>query len=107
LRELRALATQAIEPMRREKLIGSSNEVNLVLELGNADDVELVRSVDFAELLIVSNVQAVMAGDDATVRATVSTDARCARCWRHVPDVSADTALCSRCDEVVATGAAS
>lgn len=106
LRELRALATQAIEPMRREKLIGSSNEVNLVLELGNADDVELVRSVDFAELVIVSDVQAVMAGDGATVRAAVSTDARCARCWRHVPDVSADTALCSRCDEVVATGSA-
>jgi hypothetical protein len=54
--------------MRREKQVGSSNEVSLSLELGSADDLALVRSVDFAELAIVSEVQAVQAGDGATVR---------------------------------------
>jgi len=102
LREIRQLATQAIEPMRREKQVGSSNEVSLTLELGSADDVALVRSVDFAELAIVSEVQALLAVGDRSVRATVSSYARCARCWRHLSDVSAQTALCGRCQDVIA-----
>jgi isoleucyl-tRNA synthetase len=27
---------------------------------------------------------------------------KCGRCWRHLPDVSEDGALCGRCDGVVA-----
>jgi isoleucyl-tRNA synthetase len=102
LRELRALATQAIEPMRREKRVGSSNEVSLTLELGTESDLALIRSVDFAELAIVSEVQALHGGDGASVHATVSGHARCARCWRHLPDVSVQTGLCGRCGETVA-----
>ncbi|MBP7136831.1 MAG: hypothetical protein KBA57_10755, partial [Sphingomonadaceae bacterium] len=26
---------------------------------------------------------------------------KCGRCWRHLPEVSDDGALCARCDEVV------
>ncbi|PZN11635.1 MAG: isoleucine--tRNA ligase, partial [Bacillota bacterium] len=40
-----------------------------------------------------------------TVTVTPSGNPRCARCWRHVPDVGADArhpALCRRCAEVVA-----
>ncbi len=100
LRDLRALVTQAIEPMRREKQVGSSNEVAVRLFAPEAD-VALVRSVDFAELCIVSSVDAVVAEGDPRVEAEPSTHARCARCWRHLPDVSAETQLCGRCDDVV------
>jgi isoleucyl-tRNA synthetase len=100
LRELRALVTQAIEPMRREKQVGSSNEVAVRIFAPDAD-VALVRSVDFAELCIVSSVEAVSAEGEPRVEAIASTHARCARCWRYLPDVSDETQLCGRCDDVV------
>jgi isoleucyl-tRNA synthetase len=100
LRELRALVTQAIEPMRRDKLVGSSNEVAIRLFAPEAD-AALIRAVDFAELCIVSSVDAVAAEAEPRVEVVASTHARCARCWRHLPDVSAETQLCGRCDDVV------
>jgi isoleucyl-tRNA synthetase len=100
LRELRALVTLAIEPMRRDKQVGSSNEVAVRLAASGAD-AALVRSVDFAELCIVSSVEVIPSEGDAFVQAASSSHARCARCWRHLPDVSAETALCGRCDDVV------
>ena len=27
---------------------------------------------------------------------------KCGRCWRHLPEVTADGALCARCESVVA-----
>jgi isoleucyl-tRNA synthetase len=27
---------------------------------------------------------------------------KCDRCWRHLPEVTADVGLCARCEEVVA-----
>jgi isoleucyl-tRNA synthetase len=100
LRELRGLVTAAIEPMRREKQVGSSNEVAIRIFASEAD-AALIRSVDFAELCIVSSVEAIAAEGDPRVEAFASTHARCARCWRHLPDVSAETQLCGRCDDVV------
>ncbi|MCG2839985.1 isoleucine--tRNA ligase [Sandaracinobacter sp. RS1-74] len=100
LRELRALVTQAIEPMRREKQVGSSNEVAVRLHLP-AEDAALVRSVDFAEFCIVSAVEVLEGADEPHVETWASADARCARCWRHLPDVSPESDLCARCDEVV------
>jgi isoleucyl-tRNA synthetase len=52
-------------------------------------------------LLIVGHVSVVKgAGDALTVGAVA--DTKCARCWRHLPDVAEDTGLCGRCDAVVA-----
>ncbi|TPE59106.1 isoleucine--tRNA ligase [Sandaracinobacter neustonicus] len=101
LRDLRALVTQAIEPMRREKVVGSSNEVAVAVH-APAADVALLQSVNFAELCIVSHVDAVAADGEPAVSAVASTEARCARCWRHLPDVRPETDLCERCDDVVA-----
>ncbi|PZU48979.1 MAG: isoleucine--tRNA ligase [Sphingomonas sp.] len=101
LRNLRALVTQAIEPMRREKVVGSSNEVAVVIH-ASAEDVALVKSVNFAELCIVAHVDAFASEAEPSVAALPSQDVRCARCWRHLPDVSIETDLCMRCDEVVA-----
>jgi isoleucyl-tRNA synthetase len=101
LRDLRALVTQAIEPMRREKVVGSSNEVAVTIH-APAEDKALIDSVNFAELCIVSSVDAILADGAPRVEAAASDAARCARCWRHLPDVAAETDLCGRCDEVVA-----
>ena len=103
LRILRSFATLAIEPARRDKLIGSSLEADLTIAANHAD-AALIASVDFAELAIVSGVDVVIAGDleaGISVAAARSDDARCERCWRYLPDVAEGSGLCGRCDAVV------
>ena len=58
---------------------------------------EALLSVEaLAELFIVASV----AEGDATV--VVKTDNRkCGRCWRYLPEVQDDGALCGRCEGVV------
>ncbi|MFZ4688321.1 MAG: isoleucine--tRNA ligase [Polymorphobacter sp.] len=103
LRALRSLATMAIEPARRDKLIGSSLEARLVVA-ANHEDAALIASVDFAEMCIVTDLHVEIDPTlEAGVRVSVNkTEAeKCARCWRHLPDVAEDTGLCGRCDGVV------
>jgi len=90
LRELRERVTEAIEPFRRDKIVGSSLEAEITLP-------ELPASADeLAELFIVS---AVHQGHE--LRVTKTTNHKCGRCWRHLPEVKADGDLCDRCNEVV------
>jgi isoleucyl-tRNA synthetase len=89
LRVLRALVTEAIEPLRRDKVIGSSLEA--VVTLPKADV-----SPELAELFIVSSVAA---GDALGVSKTDRH--KCGRCWRHLPEVGDDGDLCNRCEDVV------
>ncbi|HET7708893.1 MAG TPA: class I tRNA ligase family protein, partial [Sphingomicrobium sp.] len=90
LRALRTLVTEAIEPLRREKVLGSSLEAVVTLPDLPADSAAL------AELFIVSSVTA---GDALGVART--DNKKCGRCWRFLPEVEEDGALCARCDEVV------
>ncbi len=90
LRELRERVTEAIEPLRRDKIIGSSLEAEISLPELPASAEEL------AELFIVS---AVHQGDE--LRVTKTSNHKCGRCWRHLPEVKSDGDLCDRCNEVV------
>jgi isoleucyl-tRNA synthetase len=90
LRELRAQVTETIEPLRREKIIGSSLEaVVTVPEL-------LATPEQLAELFIVSSVAQ---GDALTVGET--DNHKCGRCWRYLPEVEEDGELCARCEDVL------
>ena len=89
IRAARMVATEQIEPMRREKIVGSSLEVEYT-HSGSFGD------VDLAEIFIVS---AVHHGD--STGAVKTTNHKCGRCWRHLPEVVDDGALCDRCDTVV------
>ncbi|AYJ86655.1 isoleucine--tRNA ligase [Sphingomonas paeninsulae] len=91
LREMRAGVTGTIEPMRRDKTVGSSLEAVVVTPLP-VDAANL----DLAELLIVSEASV---GEVLSV--TVTTHHKCGRCWRHLPEVEEDGDLCNRCTEVV------
>jgi isoleucyl-tRNA synthetase len=90
LRELRATVTEAIEPLRRDKVIGSSLEAEVTLPDLPAP-AELL-----AELFIVS---AVHKGDSLKIAETGNN--KCGRCWRYLPEVVEDGALCDRCEEYV------
>jgi isoleucyl-tRNA synthetase len=89
LRSLRTMVTEEIEPLRRQKVIGSSLQVEV--KLPEADF-----GVDFAELFITGPVSY---GD--TLEVAKSTHHKCGRCWRHLPEVSEDGALCGRCETVL------
>ena len=96
LRALRERVTEAIEPLRRDKLIRSSNEAVVTVPASAVP--AGVSDEQLAELFITGTVTQ-RDGDEVTV--TKSTDHKCGRCWRLLPDVAQDGALCGRCAEVV------
>jgi isoleucyl-tRNA synthetase len=89
LRELRAQVTEAIEPLRRDKVLGSSLEAEVTVP--SAQDPAFL-----AELFITSTVHK---GNEVAV--TKTQNGKCGRCWRYLPEVSADGDLCARCEGVV------
>jgi isoleucyl-tRNA synthetase len=94
VRRLRERVTEAIEPLRREKTVRSSLEADVTVpELPLAEDA-------LAEVFIVASV-AKAQGDEAGVGVARTQKLKCGRCWRHLPDVAEDDALCHRCAEVV------
>jgi isoleucyl-tRNA synthetase len=100
LRGLRTRVTEAIEPMRRDKIIGSSLEADVAVTLANPDLVATAGAVDFTEICIVSQFEA-REGEHDRVAVERTARLKCGRCWRHLPEVPEDGALCARCDEVV------
>ncbi|MBN8816861.1 MAG: isoleucine--tRNA ligase [Sphingomonas sp.] len=90
IRSLRAQVTEVIEPFRRDKVIKSSLEAEVTVPTLPADPAAL------AETFIVAKVTK---GDLGVTRTDYL---KCGRCWRHLPEVTVDGALCDRCAGVVA-----
>jgi isoleucyl-tRNA synthetase len=89
LRELRAQVTEAIEPFRRDKVIRSSLEAEVTVP-------EMpLSAADLAEAFIVAKVS------KGPLAVTRSDYHKCGRCWRLLPEVTTDGALCARCTGVV------
>jgi isoleucyl-tRNA synthetase len=97
IRATRENVTEAIEPLRREKLIGSSLEAK-VLYPGVQIDMLDTELVELAEIYIVSEVAE---GESETIEVTKSDHFKCGRCWRLLPEVGEDGGLCARCEGVV------
>ncbi|UVI40068.1 isoleucine--tRNA ligase [Qipengyuania spongiae] len=96
LRDLREDAMEAIEPLRREKVIRSGLEADVVVP---ADAVpEGFIDADLAQLFITASVAR---KDSGAVIVTKTSDHKCGRCWRLLPEVAEDGALCDRCAAVV------
>lgn len=97
LRTLRDTVNEAIEPLRRDKTIRSSLEAEVIVPAsavpeGAGDDA-------LAEVFITATVTR---GQGESVTVTKTTHHKCARCWRHLPDVAfPEGALCGRCEDVV------
>ena len=101
LRALRLQVTGEIEPKRRAKELGSSLEA--AVTIGFPDDLDRpnLTSAELAELFIVSDVGLQRTEHGPTIVVHRTDFAKCERCWRHMPEVSADGGLCARCEEVV------
>ncbi len=93
IRSSRDQVNEAIEPLRREKIVRSSLEADVRMA-------GVPQGVDFAEICIVASVTEDSA--QATPAVTPTEQHKCGRCWRLLPDVASDGALCGRCAEVLA-----
>ncbi|KMS62921.1 isoleucine--tRNA ligase [Sphingobium baderi] len=93
IRNQRDQVNEAIEPLRREKIVRSSLEADVAM-----GELVPVGDVDFAEVAIVARVE-MGVGDGIIVKP--SQWHKCGRCWRLLPEVKEDGALCGRCDGVL------
>ena len=104
VREVREAVTAAIEPLRADKSVGSSLQVEVAITAPDALAgylKALGEELRFA--LLVSEVS-VAKGDELTVAAKVSGGEKCERCWHYTDDVgsvAAHPTLCARCAENV------
>ncbi len=97
LRDLREDVMEAIEPLRRKKVIRSGLEADVTVP---ADAVpEGFTDEDLAELFITASVTR---GQGNAVTVSRTNENKCGRCWRLLPSVADDGALCDRCEDVVA-----
>ena len=97
LRELRENVMEAIEPLRRDKVIRSGLEADVVVPAAAVP--EGFSDADLAELFITASVTR---GDSDAVTVTRTDEHKCGRCWRLLPSVGEDGDLCDRCESAVA-----
>jgi isoleucyl-tRNA synthetase len=112
--DLREQVLADIEPLRKNKQIGSSLQAKVIV---SARPAELALFEQYARQLpmifIVSEVELrpappdVEAHAEAKPRVTIERAAgvKCERCWRYVPAVSTDpdlAGLCERCQDAIA-----
>ena len=123
LSRIRERVLAQIEPLRKDKQIGSSLQAQVILT-GPAGNMALLQEyvAQLPMLFIVSDVQlrvvaggqaqstegSTAGGDDAVViEIARAGGTKCERCWRYVPEVSTEPAwagLCSRCQGALAEG---
>ena len=111
LSALRERVLAQIEPLRKNKQIGSSLQARVVLTaVPPALDLLRQHASQLPMLFIVSDVE-VRAGSpgdtdavDTRIEIARADGSKCERCWRYVPRVSADPAwagLCDRCHDAL------
>jgi isoleucyl-tRNA synthetase len=105
LLKVRVVIQQAIEKARQEKKIGSNLEATVALTLPAEGFTHPVFTdpATLHEFLILSDLQ-ITRGTELTAIVTESTHQKCARCWKHLPDVGTHDehpTLCGRCVEAV------
>jgi len=105
LNEIRDQVVAQIEPLRKDKQIGSSLQAKVVIA-GDAGDMALLRSrlQDLPMLFIVSEVELGAPAPDSplTIGIEKAQGTKCERCWRYVRDVSAEAGICGRCQDALA-----
>ncbi|MBN8891307.1 MAG: isoleucine--tRNA ligase [Rhodospirillales bacterium 70-18] len=105
IREQRRVATLALEQMRKDGAIGSSNQASVAMTVGAEDDF-LLTAEEWAEILIVPAVR-LDRGEAGAVATAKAPGSKCARCWRVLEEVgtaAAHPGLCLRCADAVESG---
>ena len=104
LRTIRDQVLAEIEPLRKDKQIGSSLQAKVVLTPAAGDLEFLTRyNAQLPMLFIVSDVE-IRTGDAPGIVIERAEGAKCERCWRYVPSVSSEPScagLCERCQQAL------
>ncbi len=93
---VRSDVTAAIEPLRADKTLGSSLEA--LADITTESDAVL-NTPDLEDICIVSSAR--VHSGKAKVVIHRAEGMKCERCWKVLPEVSAETKLCNRCTDVV------
>ena len=104
VRAARERVNGMIEPLRRDKELGTSLQANVHLAVADKDALSLLTSLDLSELFISADVTlnfGKAGGDMFSIAVSPTQEKKCGRCWRHLPEVVEDGALCGRCADVV------
>ena len=109
--DVRNVVNQALETQRKAKVIGPPLEARVTLEASGAA-LALLRAyeADLPMLFITSQASIKEVEGDGTQPVNVGVaradGVKCQRCWRYVPEVSAEPAfegICSRCVDALAS----
>ncbi|MBA3324125.1 MAG: isoleucine--tRNA ligase [Rhodobacteraceae bacterium] len=115
VRHARRVVTGALEIERRDKRIGASLEAAPVVHVSDPAMLAALQDVDFADVCITSDLT--LTPDPAPADAFLLDDApgvavvprlapgaKCARCWKILPDVGrhAHPGVCARCNAALA-----
>jgi isoleucyl-tRNA synthetase len=114
IRQVRRVVTAALEVQRTAKVIGASLEAAPVVHVEDAGVLAALRSVDFANLCITSDLQLTSDPEPAEafrlpdvpgvgVVFELAEGEKCQRCWQILPDVGTHkhAHTCARCDEAL------
>jgi len=111
VRRVRRVVTGALEVERREKRIGASLEAAPTVHVADAEARATLAGLDLADICITSDLR--LSGEAAPADAVTLPDiagvavvpgraegAKCARCWKVLPDVGSHVhpGVCARCD---------
>ncbi|MEO1778590.1 MAG: isoleucine--tRNA ligase [Pseudomonadota bacterium] len=114
VRAARRVVTAALEVQRTEKVIGASLEAAPVVHVDDADLAAILQALPFADICITSQIA--VTSDPAPAEAFRVPDvpgvgvvfekaqgAKCARCWKVLPDVGmhAHAGVCGRCNDAL------
>jgi isoleucyl-tRNA synthetase len=106
LMAIRDEVLKVLEPLRRDKIIGSNQESSVTIRCDNetAAVLEQFTLKNFAALCIVSEVKLEKAEGSLQVLAEKSPHKKCQRCWNYWPSVGSDPQypdVCQRCAETL------
>ena len=104
IRAARERVNRMIEPLRRDKELGSSLQADVRLTVTDKDILSLLTSQNLSEIFISADVLlnfGKAGGDTFMIGVSPTITRKCGRCWRHLPEVIDDGALCGRCKDVV------
>ena len=114
IRDARLVVTGAIEKLRAEGVVKSSLQAHPTL-YAPAGVISAFEGLDAADIFITSSASlvegtppkdATLAEDDEMIGVTVALadGEKCQRCWKILPEVSAEEdAMCKRCEDVTST----
>ena len=111
LTSLRERVVAQIEPLRKDKQIGSSLQAKVVLSAGDGDLAFLEAYAEQLPMLFIVSEVELRASEGSTeprsdthIEIARATGTKCDRCWRYVPAVSQEpewAGLCERCQQAM------